>query len=84
MTEKQIHKLLDDFKRGEVTRERVIESLTSTMVESLGFAQIDHHRRIRQGFPEVILCEGKTEKQVASIAKRLTGSESSTGEGMVR
>ena len=71
MTEKQIHDLLDDFKRGKVSHKLVIESLSSSMIESLGFAQIDHHREIRQGFPEVILCEGKTEKQVAIIAKRI-------------
>ena len=76
MTEKQIRKLLDDFKHGEVTHAHVIESLTSTMVESLGFAEIDHHRTFRQGFPEVILCEGKTDKQVAAIARRIAGSNS--------
>lgn len=63
--------MLDDFRRGKVSHTHVIESLTSTMVESLPFARIDHHREIRQGFPEVILCEGKTEKQVAAIARRI-------------
>jgi NCAIR mutase (PurE)-related protein len=71
MTEKQLHILLHDFKRGKVSHKRVIESLSSNITESLVFAQIDHHREIRQGFPEVILCEGKTESQVASIAKRI-------------
>jgi NCAIR mutase (PurE)-related protein len=41
------------------------------MTETLGFATLDHHREMRQGFPEVIFCEGKTEKQVAEIAKRI-------------
>lgn len=71
MTTKQIHKLLDDFKRGKVPHNHVVESLFSTMTESLGFAQIDHHRVLRQGFPEVILCEGKTDRQVAVIAERI-------------
>jgi NCAIR mutase (PurE)-related protein len=71
MTKKQIHKLLDDFRRGKVSHTHVIESLTSTMVEALPFAHVDHHRELRQGFPEVILCEGKTEQQVALIAKRI-------------
>jgi NCAIR mutase (PurE)-related protein len=71
MTEKELHDLLDDFKRGKASHKLVIESLSSSLVESLGFAQIDHHREIRQGFPEVILCEGKTEQQVAIIAKRI-------------
>lgn len=63
--------MLDDFRRGRVSHAHVIESLTSTMVESLPFAQVDHHRELRQGFPEVILCEGKTGKQVALIARRI-------------
>jgi pyridinium-3,5-biscarboxylic acid mononucleotide synthase len=71
MTEQQILKLLEDFKAGKLTPRRVIDSLSSTMVESLGMAHIDHHREMRQGFPEVILCERKTEKQVAVIAKKI-------------
>jgi len=71
MTKKELHSLLDDFKRGKVSHSVVIESLSSSFIESLGFAHIDHHREIRQGFPEVILCEGKTEQQVAAIAKRI-------------
>ena len=37
----------------------------------LGFASVDHHRALRQGFPEVIFCEGKTQRQILSIAKEL-------------
>jgi NCAIR mutase (PurE)-related protein len=39
--------------------------------EDLGFAKIDHHRSIRQGFPEVILGLGKSPDQVASIATQI-------------
>jgi hypothetical protein len=39
--------------------------------EDLGFAKPDHHRALRQGFPEVVLAEGKTPGQVAAIAERL-------------
>lgn len=39
--------------------------------ESIGHATIDHHRQLRQGFPEVILCEGKTPEQTAEIAYRI-------------
>ncbi|MBI5472575.1 MAG: nickel pincer cofactor biosynthesis protein LarB [Ignavibacteriae bacterium] len=41
------------------------------MVEDLGYATVDHHRKMRQGFPEVIFCEGKTELQVAGIATKI-------------
>lgn len=39
--------------------------------EDLGFAKIDHHRKIRKGFPEVIYCEGKTPDQIAKIAEKI-------------
>ncbi len=48
-----------------------MRALSASMMESLGFATVDHHREIRQGFPEVIFCEGKTEDQVVTIAKRI-------------
>lgn len=48
-----------------------MRALSTSMMESLGFATVDHHREIRQGFPEVIFCEGKTEDQVVTIAKRI-------------
>ena len=45
--------------------------------EDLGFAQIDHHRGLRQGFPEVVFCQGKTVEQVCQIVQRIraTGSD---------
>jgi NCAIR mutase (PurE)-related protein len=41
-------------------------------VEDLGFARVDHHRAIRQGFPEVIFGQGKTPDQIARIAQAIT------------
>ncbi|MBT3604693.1 MAG: nickel pincer cofactor biosynthesis protein LarB, partial [Candidatus Latescibacteria bacterium] len=48
-----------------------MQSLANLPFEDLGFARIDHHRALRQGFPEVIFCEGKTTSQVVDIAKRI-------------
>jgi NCAIR mutase (PurE)-related protein len=39
--------------------------------EDLGFARVDHHRSLRQGFPEVVLGLGKTPEQIAKIAERI-------------
>jgi hypothetical protein len=39
--------------------------------EDLGFARVDHHRSVRQGFPEVILGLGKTPSQIAAIAAEI-------------
>lgn len=71
MVKPDIKKLLRQFKRGRVSEEQLVAAITSSMVETLGFATLDHHREMRQGFPEVIFCEGKTEKQVVEIAKRI-------------
>jgi NCAIR mutase (PurE)-related protein len=69
---KQLQDLLEQVARGELdpdrARERVIATLRERPFEDLGFARIDHHRSLRQGFPEVILGLGKTPAQIADIA----------------
>src|SRR5437667_154084 len=42
--------------------------------EDLGFAKLDHHRALRNGFPEVILGEGKSPEQVIAIAERMAAA----------
>ncbi|MGH9771605.1 MAG: nickel pincer cofactor biosynthesis protein LarB, partial [Candidatus Acidiferrales bacterium] len=51
------------FKGGEITLEHAIARLRQLPFEDLGFAKIDHHRSLRQGFPEVIYARGKTAEQ---------------------
>jgi NCAIR mutase (PurE)-related protein len=63
--------LLREFKRGKITADDVIDVFSSKIIESLDFATVDHHRELRQGFPEVIFCEGKSETQVAEIARKI-------------
>ena len=45
--------------------------LSRAPFEDLGFARVDHHRSVRQGFPEVVFGQGKTPSQVAAIAERI-------------
>lgn len=71
MTKQELRQLLADYKSGKRSEQSVIEQLTALRFESLGFATVDHHRRLRQGFPEVIFCQGKTPRQVADIAVRI-------------
>src|SRR5262249_26443807 len=52
---------------------RVLEALRAQPLENLGFARVDVHRAIRQGFPEVVLGLGKTPAQVAAIAAEIVG-----------
>ncbi|MBI3400491.1 MAG: nickel pincer cofactor biosynthesis protein LarB [Acidobacteria bacterium] len=74
---KHLQDLLERVARGELdtdtAREQLIEVLRSSPFEDLGFARVDHHRSVRQGFPEVILGLGKTSAQIASIAAEIVG-----------
>lgn len=72
MTKQELRCLLNEFKKGKLKESDVIERITALRFESLGFATVDHHRSLRQGFPEVIFCQGKTPEQVAEIAVRIT------------
>jgi NCAIR mutase (PurE)-related protein len=72
---KQLHDLLERVARGEVDTATahglLLEALRSRPFEDLGFARVDHHRAVRQGFPEVVLGLGKTPAQIASIAAEI-------------
>jgi len=72
---KQLQQLLEQVARGEVdvdtARERLLEALRARPFEDLGFARVDHHRAVRQGFPEVVLGLGKTPAQIGSIAAEI-------------
>lgn len=71
MSDRTVHRLLSRYKSGALTEEELLQHLSSRMYESLGFATVDHHREMRQGFPEVIFSEGKTPAQVAGIARAI-------------
>ena len=76
MTKEQLTKLLRGYKRGAVAESRIVAALSSLGPEEIGFATVDHHRQLRQGFPEVIFCQGKTPAQVAGIAARINARKS--------
>ncbi|HET9844769.1 MAG TPA: nickel pincer cofactor biosynthesis protein LarB, partial [Nitrospira sp.] len=71
MNRERLERLLRDVKKGKTSVASALEQLRSLPFEDLGFASLDHHRSIRQGFPEVILCEGKTPAQIRGIAGSL-------------
>src|SRR4051794_40550469 len=77
---KQLQDLLDQVARGELdpasARDRLLEAFRARPFEDLGFARIDHHRSVRQGFPEVVLGLGKTPAQIAAIADEIVASGS--------
>ena len=68
MEEKRLKKLLRDFKSGLIGFDAVLKELKNLPFTDLKFAKVDHHRTLRQGFPEVIYCTGKTINQIEAIA----------------
>jgi pyridinium-3,5-biscarboxylic acid mononucleotide synthase len=74
MQPEHIQKLLEQVKSGQLEISDAMEKLKHLPFEDLGFANVDHHRQIRRGFPEVIFCPGKTTEQIIeifdSLAKR--------------
>jgi NCAIR mutase (PurE)-related protein len=71
MTEERIRNLLEGVESGKIPVDKAMQDLRSLPFEDLGFAKVDHHRAIRQGFPEVIFCEGKTVDQVVEISGKI-------------
>jgi NCAIR mutase (PurE)-related protein len=71
MDRQRLKEMLLGLRDGELDVDDVIEKLRHLPFEDLGYARVDHHRAIRQGFPEVIFGKGKTAEQVAGIAARL-------------
>jgi NCAIR mutase (PurE)-related protein len=71
MDQDHLRGLLEQVRAGAVDVDAAIERLRHLPFEDLGFAKIDHHRRIRNGYPEVIYGEGKTTSQVVEIFARL-------------
>jgi len=64
-------KLLEHFRAGGISRDKVLQAFQVAPVADLGFAQVDMHRALRRGFPEVIFGAGKTPRQVLAIASKL-------------
>ena len=71
MTATEAARLLEQFRAGKIDRDTMLRVMLAAPIVDLGFAQVDTHRALRKGFPEVIFGEGKTPAQVAAIAARL-------------
>src|SRR4051794_2998937 len=75
MNASQIQTLLEQVASGDVAvdlaRQHLVEAIRAQPFEDLGFARVDHHRAVRQGFPEVVLGIGKTPAQIAAISAEI-------------
>lgn len=63
----EINKLLNKVKNNEIDIKEAEELLKKLPYEDLGFAKLDHHRKLRSGFGEVIYCSGKSTEHLVKI-----------------
>ena len=75
MTATEAIQLLEKFRAGKISRDKLLRAFQSAPIADLGFAQVDTHRALRKGFPEVIFGAGKTPEQVVRIAAKILECE---------
>ena len=75
MEKNDLRELLEQVQAGRLSVEAALQRVDGAAVADLGFAQVDTHRALRKGFPEVIYGAGKTARQVVEIAAKIRQSE---------
>ncbi|GAA0069951.1 nickel pincer cofactor biosynthesis protein LarB [Clostridium sardiniense] len=71
MDKQSLENLLKAIKEDKVSINDALEELTTLPFTDLGYAKIDNHRELRNGYPEVIYCEGKSIEQVVGIIENM-------------
>ena len=72
ITIERLQELLHRVRQGDLSVQSALEELRDLPYQDLGFAQVDHHRPLRTGFPEVVFGQGKTPGQITTIAESVT------------
>ena len=75
MNKQQLTDLLKNVQNGELDITAALQKLRDLPFEDAGIAQIDHHRELRQGMPEVIFGEGKSTDQLLTIVGRMNDKQ---------
>ena len=71
MDRKAVMEILDGYRSGAFSPDEAVDRLKILPYEDLEDLKIDHHRALRQGFPEVVFCPGKTVDQVVRAMSEL-------------
>ncbi|MDH3973109.1 MAG: nickel pincer cofactor biosynthesis protein LarB [Deltaproteobacteria bacterium] len=74
MRKDKLEEILTAIKAGKLDVDEAVRELRHLPFRDLGFANVDSHRELRQGFPEVIFGEGKDAGKIAAIAKEMINS----------
>ncbi|MFZ5894199.1 MAG: nickel pincer cofactor biosynthesis protein LarB [Myxococcota bacterium] len=71
MNPDELRALLEGVRDGSRSLDSAYQALEQLPFADLGYAKVDHHRALRQGFPEVIFGAGKQPQQIVGIAQRM-------------
>jgi pyridinium-3,5-biscarboxylic acid mononucleotide synthase len=77
MNHEELLNILQAVEAGKLSPRQAVERLKHLPFEDLGFAKVDHHRALRQGFAEVVFAKGKTPAQVAGIVRAMLAKKDS-------
>ena len=69
MNQDELLRLLEEVKNGRLETDEAMRMLKEFTIKDIGFAQLDTHRALRTGYPEVIFGQGKTPGQVREIIR---------------
>jgi NCAIR mutase (PurE)-related protein len=67
MMDTHLRDLLEKIAAGDLSVDHALEALRDLPYEDLGHTKVDHHRQLRNGFPEVVYGAGKTPEQITAI-----------------
>jgi len=75
MNKDNLTRVLSQVATGSLSVDAAQDQLKHLEIENIDFAQIDHHRSLRKGFPEVIFGQGKTSAQIIGIMEKMICNE---------
>ena len=67
----RIRQLLTELSKNEITVEEALLKIKQDPFESIGYANIDTQRAVRQGIPEVIYAPNKTKEQLLGMIRAM-------------
>lgn len=79
MNESSLRRLLAEVAAGRTSTDAALDSLRRLPFADIGFARVDHHRELRQGFPEAVYAPGKTQEQCIAIVTEMLDGDSGGG-----
>jgi pyridinium-3,5-biscarboxylic acid mononucleotide synthase len=83
MNQSELLKIFEEIRSGALSPAKAAERLKHLPFEDIGFAKVDHHRALRQGYAEVIFGKGKTPAQVAEIVRAMVSKKASSHNVLV-